>query len=156
MQACGNGKRWRRDRSNRALGLFLATRLKYRLGHLLDEKGNTIGALYDVLPNTCEQRLVAGNTVDHGSDFALPKPIKSEGWDGGPPNPRGFKFGAIRDDQQYGKGSYPFHRSTERFKAGGIGPVRILENHQHRASLRKCLYLCYKCFKYSLSALVWG
>jgi hypothetical protein len=53
-------------------------------------------------------------------------------------------------------GSYSVHRSTERFKAGGIGPVRILKNHQHGTSLSKCLDLRRERFKYSLSALMWG
>ena len=81
-----------------------------------------------------EQRLIAGNMVDHGSDFALPQPIESEGCDVRLPNPWRLKFGPIRNDQQHAKGSYPVHRSTEHFKARGIGPVRILEDHQHGIS----------------------
>src|SRR6476660_6252412 len=107
MQACRNGQRRGRDRRNRALGTFLTTRLKYRLGHFLDEQWNAIGALHDVLPYAREQRLVASNTVDHGSDVALPQPIKGECCDVRLSDPRRLKFGPTRDDQQHAKGSYP-------------------------------------------------
>ena len=52
VEACGNGQRRRRNRRNRPLGVVRTARLKYRLGHFLDEQWNAIGALHDVLPDT--------------------------------------------------------------------------------------------------------
>ena len=46
-------------------------------------------------------------------------------------DPGRLELRTVSHDQQHTKGSYPVHRSTERFKARGVGPVRILEDHQH-------------------------
>src|SRR6516165_7825834 len=43
---------------------------------------------------------------------------------------------------------------TERFHAGWVGPMRILEDHQHRILSRQYLYLCGKRFQYFLPALL--
>src|ERR1700722_2030911 len=93
-----NSKRRCRDGRDRALSAFLATRLKHRLCHLLDEQRYAIGALHDVLLDTRDEQLVAGNSVDHGSDFVPPQPIKGECCDVRP-SPRRLEFGSKRDDQ---------------------------------------------------------
>ena len=77
------------------------------------------------------QLLVADDAVDHGADFALCQPIESEGGHMRPSNPRRLKLWPVRNDQQNAKGSYPVHGATERFKARGVDPMRILEDHQH-------------------------
>ena len=47
-------------------------------------------------------------------------------------NPRRVELRPKRYDQQHRKGLNPIHGPTERFQARGVGPMRILEDHQHR------------------------
>jgi len=49
-----------------------------RLGHLLNEQRNAVGTLDNVLPDVRRKKLVAGDAVDHGVDFALRQPIEGE------------------------------------------------------------------------------
>ena len=88
VQACGDCAERGRNGRSRALGRAFALRLQHRLRHFLDEQRNAVGALDDVLPDVRRQRLIAGNAVDHGGDFALRQPIESECGDMRPSNPR--------------------------------------------------------------------
>src|SRR6516162_1249270 len=45
-------------------------------------------------------------------------------------------------------------QTTERFEAGWVGPMRILEDHQHGILSRQYLYLCGKRFQCFLPALL--
>ena len=56
------------------------------------------------------QRLVARDAVDHGSDFALPKPVEGECSYVRLPNPRRLKLWSVRNDQQDAKSSYSVQR----------------------------------------------
>ena len=78
-----------------ALGIALARGLQHRLGHFLNEQRNAISALDNVLSDTLWQRLVARNAVNHCSDFALAKAIKTERSDIGPSDPRRLELRAI-------------------------------------------------------------
>ena len=78
------------------------------------------------------EELVADDAVDHGVDFALRQPIDGEGGDMRLSDPRRLEFRPEGHDQQHAKSSDPVHRPTEHFQARGVGPMRILENHQHR------------------------
>ena len=49
-----------------------------------------------------------------------------------PSHPRRLELGAESYDQQHGKGFNPVHGPAERLQARGVGPMRILEDHQHR------------------------
>ena len=69
-----------------------ALRFQHRLGHFLDEQRNAVSALDNVLPNARGQRLVAGDAVDHGSDFALAEPVERECGDVRSSNPRRLKL----------------------------------------------------------------
>ena len=48
------------------------------------------------------------------------------------PTHGGVELGAESYDEQHRKGFNSVHRPTERFQARGVGPMRILEDHQHR------------------------
>ena len=61
---------------------------------------------------------------------------------------------AKRHDQQHGESFDPVHRSAEHLQARGVGPVRILEDHQHRAGARQGFYLSAECFQRLLAALL--
>ena len=71
VQACRDRQGRRRNRGGGAPGFALALRLQHRLGHLLHEQRNAVGALDDVLPDARRQQLVADDAVDHGVDVAL-------------------------------------------------------------------------------------
>ena len=131
-----------------------ALRFQHGLRHFLNEQRDAVSALDNVLPNALRQRLVARDAVDHGNDFALPKPVEREGSDEGPTNPRRFELGSVRDNQQNPKSSQPVYRPTKRLKACRVDPMHILENHQHRIRSRQCLHLRSKCFYGSLSSLL--
>ena len=65
----------------------------------------------------------------------------------------GVEFRPERHDQQHAKTRDPVHRPTERFQAGGVGPMRVLEDHQHRTLARQRLHLRNERFQRSLPAL---
>ena len=71
----------------------LGPSFQHRLRHFLHEQRDAIGPLNNVLPNALGQRLVAGDPVDHGSNFALAKPIEGECSDVGSSDPRRVKLG---------------------------------------------------------------
>ena len=77
-----------------------ALRFQHRLRHFLHEQRNAIGALDNVLPDARGQRLVAGDAVDHGGDFALAKPVDGECGDVRSSNPRRLELRSVRNDQQ--------------------------------------------------------
>ena len=117
VQACGDGQCRRRNSCNCVLGRALALRLQHRLGHLLHEQGNAVGALDDVLPDARREELVADDAVDHGADFALRQPIDRERGHVRPSDPGRLEFWPERHDQQHAKGPI---RSTTRPNASRL------------------------------------
>ena len=99
------------------------------------------------------QQLVAGDAVDHGVDFALRQPIDRERGHVRPSDPGRFELRPERHDQQHAKARDPVHRPTERFQARGVGPMRVLEDHQHRTLARQRLHLRNERLQRSLPAL---
>ena len=99
------------------------------------------------------KELVAGDAVDHGVDFALRQPIDGERGHVRPSDPRRFEFRPERHDQQRAKTRDPVDRPTERFQAGRVGPMRILEDHQHRILARQRFHLRNERLQRSLPAL---
>ncbi len=85
--------------------------------------------------------LVADDAVDHGADVALCQPIDGEGGHMRPSDPGRLEFRPERHDQQHAKCRNPVHRPTEHFQARGVGPMRILEDHQHRILACQRLHL---------------
>ena len=134
------GVQGRRDRHCRpmellqrcALACALALRFQHRLGHFLNEQWNAVGALDDVLSNVRREMLVASDPVDHRFDFAPREPIEGESGDMRLSDPRRLELGPKGYDQQDAAGRGPIHSPAEYLQTGGIGPMRILEDHQHR------------------------
>ena len=93
----------------------MAGSLQHSLGHLLDEQGNAVGALDDVLPDARGQYLVADDPVDHGVDVAPRQPIDGEGGDVWPSDPWRRELRARREDQQYAEARDPVHGTTKQF-----------------------------------------
>jgi hypothetical protein len=76
-------------------------------------------------------RLIADDAVDHGTYVAPGQPIDREGGHVRLSDPWWVKFRPERHDQQHGKHCDHIHNATEHFRAGRVGPMRILENHQN-------------------------
>src|SRR5262244_3103992 len=120
------------SRSSRAITL----RLQHRLGHLLHEQGNTVGALDYVLLNAWWEELVANDAADHGLDVAPTQPIDGEGRDVGAADPRWIELRTERHDQKQAHAPNLVHSPTERFQACRVDPLHILKDHQHRTCSR--------------------
>ena len=76
--------------------------------------------------------LVASDPVDHRPDFAPGQPIERESGDMRQASPRRRKLGAEGYDQQDAARRGSIHSPAEYLQTGRIGPMRILEDHQHR------------------------
>src|SRR5262245_54500580 len=68
-------------------------------------------------------------------------------------DPGRVKLWPERYNEQRAKGPNPVNNPTEHFQARGVGPMRILEDHQHRSSACEGLDLRDEGFQRSLSAL---
>ena len=153
VQACGDRQGRRRNRRDGPPRFALILSLQHCLGHFLHEQRDAVGALDDVMPQARRQEFVAGDPVDHGVDFALGQPIEGVGGHVRPPNPRRFELWPERRDQQHAKTRDPVDRPTERFQAGGVGPMRVLEDHQHRTGACQRFHLRNERLQRSLPAL---
>ena len=135
VQACGDRQGRRRNRSSGAPGFALALRLQHRLRHLLDEQRNAVGALYDfrryISPAAPCSRPVGRSWPPLSRS---PSRLSAQSCHMRPSDPRRREFRPERYDQQHPKVANPVHRPAERFQARGVGPMGILEDHQHRLS----------------------
>ena len=134
----------------------LALRLQNRLRHLLDEQGNAICTLDDVLPNARREKLVADDAVDHRVDVALWQAIEGQRGYMRLSDPGRRKFRPERNEQQYAKGRNSVDNSAEDFQARRVGPMRILEDHQNWILPCQRFHLRNERLQSSLSALLWG
>ena len=87
---------------------------------------------------------------------SLRQPIEREGGHVRLSDPGRLEFRPERHDQQHAKGPNPVHDPTEHFQARGVGPMRILEDHQHRTLACQGLHLRNERFQRSLPALLRG
>jgi hypothetical protein len=76
--------------------------------------------------------MTAGKVVDHDIDFASRQAVNGESCDVRLADPVRFKLRPERHQQQHPKCPNSVHNPIERFQAGWVGPMRILEDHQHR------------------------
>ena len=143
VQARRDRQRRRRNRGDRPPRFALALRLQHRLRHLLHEQRNAVGALDDVLPDVRRQRLVAGDARRswrrcrarpsrlrvRAGHMRLSRPTARSN------SGRNVTISSTR------KVLDPVHGPTERFQARRVGPMRILEDHQHRILARQRLDL---------------
>ncbi|MGC1348207.1 MAG: hypothetical protein WA858_00320, partial [Xanthobacteraceae bacterium] len=97
--------------------------LQHRLGHLLDEQGNAIGALDDVLPHARGQRVVADEAIDQRGNVAFAEPVQRQGRYIGPPDPGRLEFRPVGDDHQNAGGLHPFDAAAEHLQARRIDPI---------------------------------
>ena len=71
-------------------------------------------------------------------------------------SPRRGELGAESYDKQHWKSFNPVYRPTERFQARGVGPMRILEDHQHWILPSQSFHLGNERFQRSLPPLLGG
>jgi calcineurin-like phosphoesterase family protein len=122
------------------LGRALALGLEHRLRHLLDEQGDAISALDNVLSDAGRKQLVANDPVYHGADFSLRQSIEREGGHVRSSDPGRLELRPERHDQQRAEARDPIHEPTENFQARRVGPMRILQDHQHRILTCQCFH----------------
>ena len=161
VQACGDRQRRGRNRGGGPPRFALALRLQHRLGHLLHEQRNAVGALDDVLPDIRRELFVADDAVDHGVDVALRQPIEGEGGHVWPSDPGRLEFRPERHDQQHAKGRDPVHGPTEQLPGSwgrsNAHPRRSSAPDLERVSASICAtsassVLCRRCCGVSSSA----
>ena len=131
LQACRNRHDRRWCPCEGPLHIALTLRVQHRLGHLLGEQWNAVGALNDVLADARRQRSVADDPLDQEIDVARRQPMEGQLSHVRPSDPGRAEFRPESDKQQEPVALGPVHRPGEQFEAGRIGPMRIFENHQH-------------------------
>ena len=65
-------------------------------------------------------------------NITFPQPIDGDECHIRSPHPRWLKVGPECHDQQYPKAANPVDDPTKHFKARGVGPMRVFEDHEHR------------------------
>ena len=78
VQACRDRQGRRRNRRSHAPRRALALRLQHRLGHLLHEQRDAVGALDDLRQHVRRQLLVTDQLRDDGGRVPLSKPIQRQ------------------------------------------------------------------------------
>ena len=78
LQACRHRRNGRRRPCAGPLRITLTLRVQHRLGHLLSEQRNTVGALDDVLADARRQRSVADDPLDQEIDVARRQPVEGQ------------------------------------------------------------------------------
>src|ERR1700730_610796 len=137
MKACGAGQVGGRNCRYKVVGCALTLRFEDGLRHLLDEQGDAVSAIDDVLPDVRWEEFVAADAIDYGSDVALSQPIDCEGGYMRPSDPGWLEFRPERHEQKHAIACNPVHRPTECLQARGVGPVHILDDHQHWIGARQ-------------------
>ena len=147
MQACRNRHHRRRRLSADPLRVTLTLRVQHRLGHLLGEQRNAVGALDDVLADARRQRPVADDPLDQEINVARRQPMQGQLSHVRPSDRGQAEFRPVGNQYQEPMARGQIHRPGEQFEAGWIGPMRIFENHQHGIDPRQRLDLRTKCFQ---------
>src|SRR6516225_5319082 len=106
-----------RGSPSRFLSASLTGRDAGSLRHLLDEQGDTIGSLDDVLPDAGGQWLLPDDAINHRADVTLSQSIDGEECHIRSPYPGSVKFRPKCHDQQRRKGANPIDDPTKRFQA---------------------------------------
>ena len=147
LQACRNRHDRRWCPCAGPLRITLTLRVQHRLGHLLGEQWNAVGALDDVLADARRQRSVADDSLDQEIDVARRQPMEGQLSHVRPSNPGRAEFRPESNQYQEPVAHGQVHRPGEQFEAGWIGPMRIFENHQHGIDPRQRLDLRTKRFQ---------
>ena len=107
-------------------------RLQDRLGQLLDEQRHAVGPGDDLLDHLERQRLAAGDALDHGGRLTMAQPAERERADVRIAAPGRREVGPKDHHQQDRQALDPIDDLLEQLDRGGVDPMRVLEDHQHR------------------------
>ena len=107
-------------------------RLDQRLRQLLDEQRHAIGPSPDLLDGLRRQRPAAGDQLDQRLDLPADKAIERQRRDVRVPHPQRQSVGPSGHDQQHRQPGDALDERVEQLPGGGIEPLRVLEDHQHR------------------------
>src|SRR6185436_3492086 len=121
------------------LRVTLTLRVQHRLGYLLGEQRNAVGALDDVLPDARRQRSAADDSLDQEIDVARRQSMQGQLSHVGPSDHGWAEFRPESNEYQEPVAHGQVRRPDEQFEAGWIGPMRIFENHQHGIDPRQRL-----------------
>ena len=127
---------WRRNRGG-CLRAALALRLQHRFGHLLHEQGDAVGSFDDVLPDVRRKQLVADERAQSWrsiSRSARRLMVRTVTYG---VRSKAAQIQAGTSQSAARKGANPVHDPTEHFEARRVGPMRVLEDHQHRSLARQ-------------------
>ena len=122
-------------------GFVQSLALEHRLGQLFDEQRHAVGALDDLIEQSGRQFLSAGYMIDQHGPLALRQPVERQHGDVRLPGPGRLKFRTEGDDEKDRQGLQALDGQRQQFERRWIGPMHVLEQHQHRPAPRQRLQL---------------
>ena len=102
---------------------------------------------------TLSGSVIAGDPIDQRASIGYRQPVEGEHRHLRLPNPGRRVFRPKGHDEQDAKPGDAVDRSSERFQARGVAPMRVLEDHQHRTLPGERLDLREQRIESSLAAL---
>ena len=138
------GDRQRRQRAVEAIALAVLDQqpgFQHGLGQFLDEQRHAVGLGDDLRHHFGRQLAAAGHALDQGLGLAAVEPAERHRGDVGQALPGRLEFRPEGDQQQHRQTPDPLDREIEQFERGRIGPMCVLEQHQHRLLLRQTFHL---------------
>ena len=110
-------------------GLLQLARLQNGLGQLLDKQRHAIGPGQDLLEQRLGQRLAARQRGDHRRTLRPGQLGQVQCADMALPGPARLKLRPVGEHDQQRNGFHPVDQQIQHLQRGGVGPVRILEQH---------------------------
>ena len=127
----GRRDRQRRQRTDQCVPVAIVaqqTRFEDRLGQLLDEQRDAVGAGNDLVHQFCRQRL-AGDAVDHRSTLLPTQAVQSHQRHVWAPKPGRRKFRPKSNEAQGREFGQAIDDQVEQFTERRVDPVDILDHH---------------------------
>src|SRR5580692_6473714 len=109
MKACGDGQVGGRNCRYKVLDCALTLRFEDGLCHLLDEQGDAVSAIDDVLPDVRWEEFVAADAIDDDSNVSLSQLIDCQCDYLMPSDPWCLEFRSERHDQKFVIDCNPVH-----------------------------------------------
>jgi len=132
VQRVRDGQRWQRAEQLIVLAhVAQDAELENRLGELLDEQGDAVGAREDLVQQLGREPLAPGDLRDHGHRLAARQPAQRECRDMRQARPVRLELGPVGYEQEHG-GILDVHDALrQQLLRGRVDPVRVLEQHEN-------------------------
>ena len=117
------------------------TALDHALGHFLNKQRHAGGALGDLADDLIGQHLAAGDLLDQCGPVVPVEAVERQHRHLRLAGPGRLELGAKRHDQQHPQTADPLDGDVEQFVRGRVDPMRVLEDHHHRLTLRQTFEL---------------